>query len=107
MVARAKVGAHQKYGEVNQEFHELLLAASGNPWRRRTIEDLRRILRLASQISLNRTGRLERSIAEHADLLAALKQRDDSLARRAMRLHLEGQQAAILEAAEPVQSEVA
>ena len=107
MMSRAKAGAHQRYSEANGDFHDLLQVVSGNAWRRRMVNDLRRVLRLSSHTSLNRVGRLEQSFAEHAELMEALRRKDGDRAREIMRRHVENQRIAILNLADKVESEVA
>ena len=61
------------------------------------IADLRKILRLSRQQSLQVPGRMEQSLSEHMAVFAALQARDNSGAEAAMRTHLLRQRDALRE----------
>ena len=63
------------------------------------IADLRKILRLSRQQSLQAPGRMAQSLSEHMAVFAALKARDASGAEAAMRTHLLRQREALRELA--------
>jgi len=76
------------------DFHRTMAEATGNAVMERAVKDLwemrerspecRRLLEEA------RERNFRPSLAQHAELLAALKARDSRRARAAMRMHLEG-----------------
>lgn len=74
--------------DANQAFHLLLQQLADNRWLQQVIEDLRKVIKLSRHYSLFSEGRLEQSLAEHRDLLAALTARDAERAEQIMREHL-------------------
>ncbi len=82
------------YYAVNFEFHQLLEALCGNPWLIRVTAELRRFLRLSRGSQLHVPGRLEASLREHRQLMAAIERRDPAAAERLMGAHLLAQQSA-------------
>lgn len=83
--------------QVNERFHRRLLEIAGNRWRLQIVADLRKVMKLNRQHSLLKAGRVEESLAEHRQLMAALDARDARLASARMREHFESG----LEAAAP------
>ena len=80
---------------LNQEFHDLIQSIAGNQWMANVIHDLRKVLKLQRRDSLTKRGRLEQSLMEHRQILAALLSRDADLAESLMKKHLkQGQEAA-------------
>ena len=80
---------------LNQDFHDLIQSISGNQWMANVIYDLRKVLKLQRRDSLTKRGRLEQSLIEHRQILAALLARDANLAESLMKKHLkQGQEAA-------------
>jgi DNA-binding GntR family transcriptional regulator len=79
----------------NEAFHMRLLDIAGNRWRNQMVADLRKVMKLYRHHSLFRQGRLQASLAEHRELMAALHSRDEARAQQLMQQHLaHGQQAA-------------
>ena len=76
------------YFEANQEFHLELWQMSGNRWLLQVIQDLRKVLKLTRYQSLSLDGRLQKSMEEHRELLAAIKSKDPQLAEQVMKRHL-------------------
>jgi DNA-binding GntR family transcriptional regulator len=72
----------------NESFHMRLLEIAGNRWRHQVVADLRKVMKLCRHHSLFKHGRLEASLREHRQLLAALKARDAPLAQQLMQQHL-------------------
>jgi DNA-binding GntR family transcriptional regulator len=61
------------------------------------VNDLRKVMKLNRHHSLFKQGRLEASLAEHREIMAALKARDGARARRLMQQHIDhGRDAATL-----------
>ncbi len=80
---------------INQSFHDKLQEISNNPWMKRVIDDLRKVLKLQRRDSLSKRGRLESSLVEHRKILSALLARDADLSEKLMKEHLlQGQLAA-------------
>ena len=80
---------------INQSFHDKLQEISNNPWMKRVIDDLRKVLKLQRRDSLSKRGRLESSLVEHRKILSALLARDAELSEKLMKEHLlQGQLAA-------------
>ena len=85
------------YYEANHVIHEAIIQLADNRWLAQVIADLRKILRLSRQQSLQVPGRLEQSLSEHMAVFAALQARDNSGAEAAMRTHLLRQRDALRE----------
>ncbi len=73
----------------NERFHLRILELEGNRWRQQMVHDLRRLMKLNRHHSLFREGRLTDSLAEHRDMLAALRARDGEAARRLVIAHFD------------------
>ena len=85
-----------KFFTINEAFHIKLLEIANNRWRDQMVADLRKVMKLNRVQSLLKTGRIEESLAEHAAIMAALKQRDAKAAQATMRAHIQsGQEAAV------------
>jgi DNA-binding GntR family transcriptional regulator len=83
-----------RFFEINQEFHDKIQEIAGNRWMRKVISDLRQVLKLQRRNSLTKLGRLEQSLIEHRQILAALIARKGDLAQELMHKHLQQGQAA-------------
>lgn len=81
--------------ESNQAFHLALQEIADNRWLKHAIEDLRRVIKLSRHHSLFGEGRLEQSLAEHREILAALTARRADDAERLMRAHIGSGRAAL------------
>ena len=97
--ARLEVFADQgnvdRYYEVNREFHRAIQDLAGNRWLHRISEELRNVLGLARHRQLTKPGRLQESLAEHREIMAALRGGDAEAAQQAMHKHLCSQQRAL------------
>jgi DNA-binding GntR family transcriptional regulator len=80
---------HVKFFAINEAFHLKLLEIANNRWRDHMMADLRKVMKLNRAQSLLKKGRIEKSLAEHAAILAALNKRDAQAAMAAMRSHIE------------------
>ena len=78
-----------KFFNVNEAFHIRLLEIANNKWANQMVADLRKVMKLNRAQSLQKTGRIEQSLTEHAAIMAALKKRDAAAAQAAMRAHIE------------------
>jgi DNA-binding GntR family transcriptional regulator len=80
----------------NEAFHMRLLQLSHNRWRDQIVADLRKVMKLSRAQSLTKAGRLQESLEEHRQIMAALKSRNADAARQAMHAHIShGREAAI------------
>ena len=76
------------YYDVNLQFHDALMAATGNE-RLRTLEEMMSgELQLFRRRNLGNAGQLDASVAEHARILDALRARDPARAARACERHV-------------------
>ncbi|WP_418321241.1 GntR family transcriptional regulator [Piscinibacter sakaiensis] len=72
----------------NERFHMRLLEIADNRWRIQLVADLRKVMKLNRHHSLFRQGRLEASLQEHRELMAAIRARDGERALQLMRAHI-------------------
>ena len=79
-----------RFFALNEAFHLRLLELADNRWRLQMVQDLRKVMKLHRQHSLQKAGRLDQSLAEHRALLAALTARDPERAAACMRQHFDG-----------------
>ncbi len=93
--AFAEQGSVDNYYEVNREFHRAIQDLAGNRWLHRISEELRNVLGLARHRQLTKPGRLQESLQEHREIMAALRAGDADDAQRAMHKHLCSQQQAL------------
>jgi DNA-binding GntR family transcriptional regulator len=66
-----------RFFQVNEAFHMLLLQIADNRWRDQMVADLRKVMKLNRHNSLFKEGRIEQSLAEH-QAIGALHQRPAS-----------------------------
>ena len=71
----------------NERFHMALLDIADNRWRNQLVADLRKVMKLNRHHSLFKQGRLEASLKEHRQLMAALKSRNGERAQALMQQH--------------------
>lgn len=81
------VGQTEVFFSINEQFHLRLLEVANNRWRLNMVNDLRKVMKLNRQHSLLKAGRLEQSLAEHADIVQALLDRNAELAAQRMATH--------------------
>ena len=72
---------------VNERFHMRLLAIADNRWRDQMVADLRKVMKLNRHNSLLKAGRIDESLMEHRDIMAALLTRNAEAAMSRMRDH--------------------
>ena len=75
--------------ELDSEFHNVIYKASGNRMLCKTLSELHRNIQFYRKRSITVEGRLEKSISEHREILAALEQRNADEADRLTSLHIE------------------
>ena len=84
-----------RFFEANQRFHAALQEIAGNRYLAHLIDDARKVIKLTRRDSLRLEGRLKQSLAEHRDILEAVRQKDAALAGRCMHEHLLSGRAAL------------
>ena len=90
-----QVGDRDGFFAANERFHLLLLAIADNRWRDQLVADLRKVMKLNRHDSLLRQGRIEASLDEHRQIMAAIQARDADRVQRLMQQHFaNGKQAA-------------
>ncbi len=91
------VADRDAFFRANEQFHMRLLLIADNRWRLQMVNDLRRVMKLNRHHSLFKQGRLEASLAEHRQIMAALAARDAARVKRLMQQHINhGREAATL-----------
>jgi DNA-binding GntR family transcriptional regulator len=92
----ASVADRDAFFAANERFHVRLLQIADNRWRAQMVADLRKVMKLNRHQSLLREGRVDASLREHRQILAALRSRDAVRAQELMRQHLaHGHRAAV------------
>jgi DNA-binding GntR family transcriptional regulator len=84
-----------RFFEANQRFHSALQDIAGNRYLAQLIDDARKVIKLTRRDSLRLEGRLKQSLAEHREILDALRLKDAALAGRRMHDHLLSGRAAL------------
>jgi DNA-binding GntR family transcriptional regulator len=93
----AEIADRDRFFAANERFHMALLTIADNRWRNQLVTDLRKVMKLNRHHSLFKQGRLEASLKEHRQIMAALKARNGERARQLMQLHFaNGKEAASL-----------
>lgn len=91
------VADRDAFFRANEQFHIRLLQIADNRWRLQLVNDLRKVMKLNRHHSLFKQGRLEASLAEHCQIMAALEARDAARVKRLMQQHINhGREAATL-----------
>ena len=86
--AQAAAGNADRFFAANDAFHGALQDIAGNGWLKHLIDDTRKVIKLTRRHSLQLEGRVEQSLAEHRQIMAALRAKDADLASRHMHDHL-------------------
>jgi DNA-binding GntR family transcriptional regulator len=95
-VLEASTADRDAFFAANERFHTRLLEIAENRWRLQMVADLRKVMKLNRAQSLTRQGRIEASLKEHRQIVAALKARNGERAAAAMRAHIAaGERAAL------------
>lgn len=79
---------HKKFALANVVFHRKILETSNNPKLIETVSGLYDHLSLVRLKTIELTGRRNRSVDEHQEILEALELRDADRAEKAMRKHI-------------------
>jgi DNA-binding GntR family transcriptional regulator len=91
----AAVNNADRFFEANQRFHTALQDIAGNRYLAQLIDDARKVIKLTRRDSLRLEGRLKQSLAEHREILEALRGKDADRARQSMHDHLLSGRAAL------------
>ena len=86
----AAAGDTARFFTLNEAFHLRLLELADNDWRLQMVQDLRKVMKLHRQHSLQKVGRLQASLTEHRALMQAIAARDSAGAADRMRAHFQG-----------------
>ncbi|MBQ8302690.1 MAG: GntR family transcriptional regulator [Clostridia bacterium] len=78
----------EKLGELDSRFHLIIYRASGSRLLTKILGELHRNTKLYRRHSLSVPGRLEKSSAEHREILAAIENRDEAAAERLTEAHI-------------------
>lgn len=94
--AHATSGDADKFFAANDAFHSALQDIAGNGWLKHLIDDTRKVIKLTRRHSLQLEGRVEQSLAEHREIMAALRAKNPDLTAQRMHDHLlSGRQALV------------
>ncbi|MBS0449139.1 MAG: GntR family transcriptional regulator [Proteobacteria bacterium] len=92
-----RIADRDAFFAANERFHMRVLEIADNRWRRQLVTDLRKVMKLNRHNSLFKQGRLEASLKEHRQIMAALKARNGERTRLLMQQHFaKGKEAASL-----------
>lgn len=97
----AASGDANLFFEANDAFHTALQDIADNRWLKQLIADARKVIKLTRRKSLEAEGRVDESLQEHRQVMAAIKRRDPTQAARAMHDHLLSGRAALAELKKP------
>lgn len=86
--AAAREGRIPAFFEANQAFHRRIQELAANRWTLSVIQDLRKVLKLSRLHSLSLEGRLQQSLDEHRQIMAAFRTGNGVLAEKCMHDHL-------------------
>ncbi|GAB2181262.1 GntR family transcriptional regulator [Denitratisoma sp. agr-D3] len=84
----AAQGDADRFFAANDAFHGALQDIAGNGWLKHLIDDTRKVIKLTRRHSLQLEGRVEQSLLEHREIMAALRAKDAELTSRRMHDHL-------------------
>ena len=83
----AAVADRDEFFSANERFHMRVLDMLNNKWLSQMVADLRKVMKLNRHNSLFKSGRVEESLQEHRDLMAALAARNADAAQACVKLH--------------------
>lgn len=84
----AASGDADKFFAANDAFHGALQDIAGNGWLKHLIDDTRKVIKLTRRHSLQLEGRVGQSLAEHREIMAALRAKNPDLTAQRMHDHL-------------------
>lgn len=92
------VADRDRFFAANERFHMRLLEIADNRWRVQMVSELRKVMKLNRHHSLFKQGRMQASLREHRQIIAALVARDGERAQRLMQQHMAaGREAAAID----------
>lgn len=92
----AASGDADKFFIANDDFHSALQDIAGNGWLKHLIDDTRKVIKLTRRHSLQLDGRVDQSLVEHREIMAALRAKNPDLTAQRMHDHLlSGRQALV------------
>lgn len=91
----AAAGDADRFFAANDAFHSAIHDIAGNGWLKHLIDDTRKVIKLTRRHSLAVEGRIEQSLDEHREILAALHKKDPDLAAQRMHDHMLSGRAAL------------
>jgi DNA-binding GntR family transcriptional regulator len=83
----AAASEHDRFFEINEQFHMRLLEIAGNRWRNQMVADLRKVMKLNRHNSLLKSGRIQESLREHRAIMKSLAKRDAKATVQKMQAH--------------------
>jgi DNA-binding GntR family transcriptional regulator len=83
----AAADEHDRFFQLNEQFHMRLLEVAGNRWRNQMVADLRKVMKLNRHNSLFKSGRIQESLREHRAIMKALARRDAAATVQKMQAH--------------------
>ena len=98
MVAMFKKGDRRGYFRINEEIHQLILAAANNPFLSRLMRTVSAQVRRARYQANLSHERWAAAVAEHGEILAAFEKRNSAQLGRLLKRHIANKLAALLAA---------
>ena len=83
----AAADEHDRFFQLNEQFHMRLLEIAGNRWRNQMVADLRKVMKLNRHNSLLKSGRIQESLREHRAIMKSLAKRDAAATVQKMQAH--------------------
>jgi DNA-binding GntR family transcriptional regulator len=83
----AAADEHDRFFQLNEQFHMRLLEIAGNRWRNQMVADLRKVMKLNRHNSLLKSGRIQESLREHRAIMRSLAKRDTAATVQKMQAH--------------------
>lgn len=77
----------ERFLQCNERFHLRLLEIANNRWALQMVADLRKVMKLNRRNSLQKTGRIAESLAEHSTVMRAFAAHDPAAASSGMLQH--------------------
>jgi DNA-binding GntR family transcriptional regulator len=78
---------HDRFFQLNEQFHMRLQEIAGNRWRNQMVADLRKVMKLNRHNSLLKSGRIQESLREHRAIMKSLAKRDATATVQKMQAH--------------------
>ena len=82
-------GDTEKVKELDTAFHQMIYKSSGNRQLESILTELHKKIKTYRKLSLSVSGRIEKSIREHREILEAIEKGDSLLADKLTSLHIE------------------